>query len=118
MRGGDRGLELVRPGPAQADRALEHPEALVDAGPVPERAVLVVEEHELPVRADARRAAGVLEEHEREQPEHLGLVGHEHGEELPETDRLVAELLADVVAPGRRRVALVEHEVEDGEDGA
>ena len=85
---------------------------------VPERAILVLEQHDLAVGSDPRGASRVLEEHEREQAEHLGLVGHEHGEELREPDRLVAEVGAHVVGAGRRRVALVEHEVEHREHRA
>ena len=78
-------------------------------------AVLILEQHDLAVVTDARGAARVLQEHEREQPEHLRLVRHEDGEELPEPDRLVAQVGAHEVGAGRRRVALVEHEVEDRE---
>ena len=53
--------------------------------------------------SDARGAARVLEQHEREEAEHLGLVGHEHGEELPEPDRLVAQVGAHELGSGRRR---------------
>ena len=43
----------------------------------------------------------------------LGLVWHQHGEHLPEPDRLLAEL-----GPRRRAVALVEDQVDHGEHGA
>ena len=55
----------------------------------------------------ARAAARVVEQHQRGETERLGLVRHQHGEQLPEPDRLVAELVAH-----RRAVARVEDEVE------
>ena len=61
---------------------------------------------------------GVVQEHQREQAERLGLVGHQHGEQLREADRLVAERGAHGLRAARRRVALVEDEVEDGEHRA
>ena len=57
-------------------------------------------------------------QHEREQTERLGLVRHQHREELPEPDRLVAERCAHGLLAPRRGVPLVEDEVEDGEDRA
>src|SRR2546423_512484 len=91
------------------ERPIEHALALVDLRAVPERAILLLEQHELGPRAGV--AARVLEQHLREQPERLGLVGHEPREQPPEPDRLVAQLAAN-----RRPVALVEDEVENGED--
>ena len=55
---------------------------------------------------------------QREQAEHLGLVGHQDREQLREPDRLVAEVAANELVSGRRGVALVEDEVEDGEHRA
>ena len=60
-------------------------------------AVLVLEQDELAVRRHARRAPRVLKQHESEQSEHLRLVRHEDGEQLREPDRLVAQVVADVV---------------------
>src|SRR2546421_348780 len=85
----DRGLQLVRPGAAATERPVEHAPSLLDPGGVPERAVLLLEEHEL--GPGPRGAAGVLEQHQREQAERLRLVRHEHSEEPAEPDRLVAE---------------------------
>ena len=68
--------------------------------------------------ADAGLAPRVLEEDQREQAEHLGLVGHEDREQLREPRRLVAEVAADELVARRRRVALVEDQVEHGEHRA
>ena len=54
----DRGLELVRPGPAEPDRAVEDAPALGDPLAAPERPVLIVEEDErLPPRRRAPAGA-------------------------------------------------------------
>ena len=61
-------------------------------------------------------APGVVEEHEREEPERLRLVGHQRDEDPPEPDRLRAQLATHERLARRRPVALVEDEVEDLED--
>ncbi len=64
------------------------------------------------------RSTGVGEEHEREQPGHLSLVGRS-GAELPgETDRLGAELYSMQSAASARGVPLVEHQIEHVQDGS
>ena len=68
-----------------------------------------------PVVIDASPAPGVDQQHERQQAEHLRLVGHEAGEEVAEPDRLVAEAAAQEGLPGRGEVALVEDEVDNGQ---
>ncbi len=89
-----------------------------DPGLVPARPVLLVEQDQRPVRRRPRVAPGVVEEHQRQQPERLRLVRHQDGEQLGEPDRLLAEVCAQVPLATARRVALVEDEVEDGQHGA
>ena len=81
--GRDRRLERVRPGRVDAP---QNAPALLDPARIPQRAVLVVEQHEL--LASARLAPRILEEHQRKQAEHLGLVRHQGGQDLREPDRL------------------------------
>ena len=80
-------LQEVGPVAAHAPRALERGAAGLDLRAVPQRAILVGEQHELAV-AKARVAARVVQQHQREQPERLGLVGHQLGERDTEPDRL------------------------------
>ena len=89
--------------------AVEHRPAGRDLGGVPERRVLVGQEHQLAV-AKPGLAAGVVEQHQREQAVHLGLVGHELRERPAEPDRLGREVAAD-------GVALVEDQVDHREHG-
>jgi hypothetical protein len=59
-----------------------------------------------------------VQQEEREQPQRLGLVRHEDGEQLAQADGLVAEVAAHEPVAAGRRVALVEEQVDDGEHGA
>jgi hypothetical protein len=52
-----------------------------------------------------------VQQHQREQPVHLGLVGHQLGERAAEPDRLGGEVAAAAVA-------LVEDQVDDREHAA
>ena len=63
------------------------------------------------VPSTARLAPRVLEQHQREQAEHLRLVGHQRGEHPPESDRLAGEVGAC------SRVAVVEDQVDGCEHG-
>src|SRR5262249_53008647 len=109
----DRGLDLVRPGPAEAQRPIEVRLALVDLGAIPARTVLVLEQNELAGRPGPSLAPGVVEEHEREKPERLWFVGHQLDEDAPEPDRLGRQLAPHERVAGGGAVALVEDQVED-----
>ena len=111
----DRGLDRERP--VEARRGC-HPDALLDLGGVPARAVLIGEQHELAVRVEPRVAARVVQDHQRQQATHLGLVGHQLGEQAGQPDRLVAQLTAYDRVVGGGQVALVEDQVEDREQRA
>ena len=105
----DRCLEHVAVAPAERQSAIDGGPSLLDLVVVPERAILVAEEDHRVVR-ESRVAPRVVDEHQREQPVHLGLVGHQLGERAAEPDRLRSE----VASPA---VALVEDQVDDGEHG-
>ena len=108
MQGRDRRLQDVRPAPAERQSAVEPGSSRGDLLSVPERPVLIGEEDDAAV-GEACLAAGVVHQHQRQQPVHLRLVGHQLGERPPEPDRLGGEV--DAAA-----VALVEDQVHDGED--
>ena len=85
-------------------RGLQDVDALGDEHGVPGTAVLLGERHDPAVGSGAAATAGVVQQHQREQPVGLRVVGRPR--ELPgEPDRLRREV--DVT-----RVALVEHEVQ------
>jgi hypothetical protein len=115
---GDGRLQRVRARrPLEAQRALDQRERLGDHPGVPARAVLVAHQHEPARRVDPRGAARLDEQHQRHQPGRLGLAGHQREHDLGQPDRLGGEVVAREVLARRRGVALVEHEVEDGEHG-
>ena len=81
--------------------------ASVELAGVPERAVLVLEQHQL-VAVHTRRAAGVVGEHQGEQAADLALVGHQGEQDPAQPDRLRREVDATPVA-------LVEDQVDHGQ---
>ena len=65
---------------------------LRDERAVPSGAVLVGEPDQRPVGGGAGRLAGFGEQHQREQADGFGLVGHELDEDPAEPDRLAREV--------------------------
>ena len=70
-----------------------------DQGSVPSRAVLVGEPDQRPVGRGAGRLSGFGEQHQGEQADGFGLVGHELDEDLAEPDRLAREVDAGEASP-------------------
>ena len=84
----------------------------LDLGAVPERAVLVLQQHHLPRLVQPRLAAGVLQQHQRQQRPRLGVAGERLDQHPRQPDRLVGELGADQRVRPRGEVALVEDQVQ------
>jgi hypothetical protein len=116
MAGGDDGLQLVRPGPAGPQRALQDPLSLVDLGPVPPAAVLILQRDQVTAPVGAGRPAGVLQQHQRQQAARLGLARHQPGQRPRQPDRLRAQVRPDHVRARGRAVTLVEQQVQHGQD--
>ena len=93
MERGDRRLHDVGAATAQRQGAVEHRLAGGDLRRVPECPVLVGEQDEIAI-AEARLAARVEQQHDRQQAVHLGLVGHQLGERAPEPHGLGRQLAA------------------------
>ena len=68
------------------------------------------------VGVEPRRRARVLDQQQRQQTHHLGLLGEEAQQQAREADRLLAQRRADLRVAAGRRVALVEHQVDDRGD--
>ena len=94
MARGDRGLQAVGAERAVAGLAgaVERGEPAADRVAVPQRAVLVEQRDERPVRAGARRQPRDLQLQQREQPERLGVVGDQLGDQAREPQRLAAQV--------------------------
>ena len=101
-------------GPAAgAARASSMARRLVDLRPVPARAVLLLQRHQVAGGVHAGGAAGVVQQHQGEQPLGLRLVGHQRHEQPGQPDRLRGRGRARTrSAPAGGRVALVEQQVE------
>ena len=78
----DRRLHDVGAPAAQGQGAVERRPPAGDLRGVPARAVLVGEQHQVAL-AEPRLAAGVEQQHHRQQAVHLRLVGHQLGEARP-----------------------------------
>ena len=117
MERGDRRLDLVRAGasdPERAVRAASRPSSI--SARSQRLRSWSSRSTSSPVRPGPRLAPGVVQEHQREQAERLGLVGHELGEDARQADRLARELAPNERLARRRAVALVEDQVQDPQD--
>ena len=72
----------------------------------------------VPSASDPGGAAGVLEQHQGEEPLQAGLAGQQVDEQAGQPDGLLAQVGPEVVVTGAGRVALVEHQVDGGGDRA
>lgn len=111
VHGGDRGLQLERPGRPGPQRRRGQGGALLDRGAVPAGAVLLVEGHER-AAAGACRAAGVGEQHQREQAGDVAAAGEPGVQQPGEADRLRGQLDPVEGVTGGADVTLGEHEVQ------
>ena len=98
--GGDGRLDLERPGLVAAQAGADEVVPFGDERAVPPGAVLVGEADHRSVGGGAGRLPSLGEQHEREEADGFGLVGHELGEHASEADRLTGEVDA---GGGRRR---------------
>jgi hypothetical protein len=89
--------------------------ALLDLVRMPERAVLLLEQHQSTLLVHAGVTARVVQQHEREETARLTLVGHEREQHPSEPDRLVAQLPPHDGVRAGGQVALVEDQVQRGE---
>ncbi len=112
MHGRDGGLQLVRPDRVLAERSFEQADALRDLGRVPQVAALVGERDRESLVVRSCTAAGVGQQHEREQARGLRLIRQQLVQHPRQPDRLAGEVGAVEVGAAARRVSLVEHQVE------
>jgi hypothetical protein len=93
VAGGDGRLELVGAGLREPQSRVEKTNPLTNLVLVPAVTVLLLQGHQGARPVDTGRATGVVEKHEGEQAQRLGLVGHELGERSGQADRLGAQAL-------------------------
>src|SRR4029453_14946399 len=117
VHGVDRCEDLVATRSHPGGQALAHqPMTLGDQRRVPGPTVLLVESDQLAARRNPGGAAGLGEEHQRQQTGHLTVLPHEGADQASEPDRLGGQVVTYGIGVGAgRQVALVEDEEEDGE---
>ncbi len=116
VNGRDGRLELVRTGSAHPQGTLDERSPLLDLPAVPLRSILVGEQDQVARGAHPRITTSVLEQHEGEEAERLGLSRHQVRQHAAKAYRLRRELAAHERVARARRVPLVEDEVENAQD--
>ncbi|RAO53578.1 hypothetical protein ONO86_01495 [Micromonospora noduli] len=117
LPGRDGRLELVRPDHPAWQRPGDQLDALGDLVGAPPGAVLLGHRHQLTVRADPCRSAGVGEQHQRQQSGDLGVLGHQPAHQPGQPDRLGGQVGAQQPGPGGAGVPLREDQVEHVQHG-
>ena len=112
---GDRRLQRVRTEPPQRQGALDERRSFRDLIAVPRDAILIGEQNQLAVGRRARGAARLVQQHQREQPDRLGL-RQQLDQQPSEPDRLARQIVPRQRLARRGEVALVEHQVDDVQD--
>lgn len=118
MDRGYSGLQLERAGLAAAQARSYELVAFTDQRPVPTAAVLVGEANHRPVGSHASGAAGLREQHQREQPDGFGFIGHQLDEGPPEPDSFARQVGSRERLPCGSGVTFGEDEVDRREDNA
>jgi hypothetical protein len=89
---------------------------LGDHGCVPGPAILLIERDQFPARRNPGGAAGLDQEHQRQQAGHFTVLRHEASDQASEPDRLGGQVVTyGIGVRAARQVALIEDKEEDGE---
>ena len=104
------------PNRPRREGAIHQRDALRDVLAVPERAVLVLEQDDVARRRDARLAPRLVQQHQREEADGLGL-GQELRQQASEPDRLAGQIRPGQRGARGRVVSLVEDQVDDVQHG-
>ena len=104
MKGGDRGLGLVFAQPVSRQRRLQERHPLGDQRRVPQVPVLFGQRHQRTMRRGASRSAGVVQQHQRQQPGCFRIID-QRGQLTRQPDRLGSKIHVT-------GIALIEDQVE------
>ena len=114
VHGRDRSLERIGPRRRGAQRFLDERAPFVELRAIPARSILMREQHQLARRVHPRLAPRIVQQHERVKRVHLGDGRRqERTQEARQANGLGAQLAALQRLALRRRVAFVEHQVDD-----
>jgi hypothetical protein len=108
--GGDPSLNRIRTD--DAGEGVDHAQPLLDLGPIPKRAVLILQQHHLTGVIQARLTPRMLEQHQRQQRPRLRVAGEGLDQHSRQPNRLVGEFVADQGLGAGGEVALVEDQIE------
>src|SRR5215831_17471158 len=107
------GLNLIRPWPPHVKGTLDEPNALLNLTAVPLVPILILKKHEIAFVANASIAPRVVEQHERQQGERLGLARKERNQTAGKAKSIRDEIAPDEVLVRGCHVTLVEYKVQD-----
>jgi len=113
----DGRLHLIGSGLHMPHGLVDQGESFVDHGAVPEAPVLILHEDDLPVAIQPRRGARMLQQQQRRQSHDFGFTLEEPQQQPGKTDGFVAQRESHARRVARRRVPLVENQVNHGGDG-
>ena len=111
MHGNDGGLHGVRAEAPGGERPLYQRGAFNNLRLIPAAAVLLVEAHQLARLIGTRGAAGVMQQHQGQQPHQLR-IGQQLKQQTPETDSLGAEVGTGQLAAAGGGIAFIENQVD------
>ena len=111
VNGSDSRLQRVGAEPAGGERPFDQCDRLADLGPIPQRTVLLAEQHDLARRRGPRGVTRLVQQHQREQPDCFGL-GQQLHQQSTQAYRLGSQAPAHERLARRSEIAFVEHEID------
>ena len=112
MQRGDCRLDLIRPAAAVAHGFVDQRQTLSDHLLVPQRAILIIEQHQRAVGIEARRGSRVLQQQQRSQPHDLGLALEQPQQQPRQAYSLLAKGTADFGGVAGCGIALIENQID------
>ena len=112
MQGGNGRLKAVGAEAPRLQRLADQIAPFGDGGPVPEAAILLFQRHQIALTGGAGRSPRILKQKQRQQPLNLGL-GKQLRQQPGQADGLGRKIRSQQVAAIRRRIAFVEHQIDD-----
>ena len=109
----NRGLQRIAAGLCRAHCGRDERKALFYLRAVPQRAILLFEQNQVPVGVGPRCATGFVQQHQRRQSAGLVIIGQKFAHHAREPDRFAAEFAAHQRVACRRRVTFVEDQVDN-----
>ena len=113
MQGCDRGLHRVSLRRAGHEQGFFHQlQPFGDLAKIPQRAILLFQEHDVAGSGFAPRAPRVVQQHQRQQPLDLAAPGYQHIEQAAEPDRFARQIRTHQSVARGRDVAFGEDEID------